>query len=208
MVMMENENKDVWGFKISDLFTIPNLLTYIRFILIIPFVYLFLNEKYIEAVLCIAASGLTDCFDGFFARKFNQVTPLGKLLDPIADKVTLISVVICMVIYAPAVLPVLVILLIKDFLMLMGGTDLIKKGITPPASKWYGKVATIIFYFSVVLIVFLKAVFNYESFWLDLVMFSVTAAAMLFALYKYGKIYCSMIKEYNSKQNANKKSKN
>lgn len=61
------------------------------------------------------------------ARKLNQVTPLGKILDPIADKVTLFAVVICMVIYVPMVLPILVTLLVKDLIMLLGGADLIKK---------------------------------------------------------------------------------
>ena len=97
---MEKE-KDVWSFKTSDLVTIPNIITYVRFVLIIPFVYFFLAEQYIYAAICIGLSGLSDCFDGMAARKLNQVTPLGKILDPIADKVTLFAVVICMVIYVP-----------------------------------------------------------------------------------------------------------
>ena len=131
------------------------------------------------------------------ARKLNQVTPLGKILDPIADKVTLFAVVICMVIYVPMVLPILVTLLVKDLIMLLGGADLIKKRLTPPSANWYGKVGTIIFYFSVCLIVFLKAFFAYENMVLDLILLSVTAASMLYALYRYGKIYFAMIKEYN-----------
>lgn len=124
--VMEKE-KDVWSFKTSDLVTIPNIITYVRFVLIIPFVYFFLAEQYIYAAICIGLSGLSDCFDGMAARKLNQVTPLGKILDPIADKVTLFAVVICMVIYVPMVLPILVALLVKDLLMLLGGADLIKK---------------------------------------------------------------------------------
>ena len=147
---MEKE-KDVWSFKTSDLVTIPNIITYVRFVLIIPFVYFFLAEQYIYAAICIGLSGLSDCFDGMAARKLNQVTPLGKILDPIADKVTLFAVVICMVIYVPMVLPILVTLLVKDLLMLLGGADLIKKRLTPPSANWYGKVGTIIFYFSVCL---------------------------------------------------------
>lgn len=123
---MEKE-KDVWSFKKSDLVTIPNIITYVRFVLIIPFVYFFLAEQYIYAAICIGLSGLSDCFDGMAARKLNQVTPLGKILDPIADKVTLFAVVICMVIYVPMVLPILVTLLVKDLIMLLGGADLIKK---------------------------------------------------------------------------------
>ena len=124
--VMEKE-KDVWSFKTSDLVTIPNIITYVRFVLIIPFVYFFLAEQYIYAAICIGLSGLSDCFDGMAARKLNQVTPLGKILDPIADKVTLFAVVICMVIYVPMVLPILVTLLVKDLIMLLGGADLNQK---------------------------------------------------------------------------------
>ena len=195
--MYKNEK---WSFKTKDLITIPNILTYVRIILIVPFVYYFLIENYIPAVICIGVSGLTDCFDGMIARKFNQVTSLGKILDPIADKFTLLAVVICMVIYVPIVLPVLVVLLLKDVLMLLGGMDLINKGITPPAAKWYGKVGTVVFYLSVFTIIFLKAFFGVENFALDVSLLSVTALTMLFALYQYGKIYFQLIKEHNSKE--------
>lgn len=192
-----SDNKEVWSFKVTDLFTVPNLITYVRFILIIPFAYFFLKEQYISSAICIGLSGLTDCFDGLAARKLNQVTSLGKILDPIADKVTLLVVVLCMVIFVPVVLPVLIILLLKDVLMILGGTDLINKGITPPAAKWYGKVGTVVFYISVCIIVFLKAFLNYENFALDLTLLSVTALTMIFALYQYGKIYIQLVKEYN-----------
>lgn len=192
-------NNEKWSFKKSDLITIPNLLTYLRIILIAPFVYCFLVENYIAAVICIVISGLSDCFDGMLARRLNQVTSLGKILDPIADKFTLLAVVVCMVIYVPVVLPVLITLLLKDVLMLLGGMDLINKGITPPAAKWYGKVGTVVFYVSVSIIIFLKAVFKIENFALDVALLSVTAATMLFALYQYGKIYFQLIKENNKK---------
>lgn len=198
------ENKEEWKFKVSDLFTIPNILTYLRIILIIPFVYLFLSEKYIFSAICIAVSGLTDCFDGMIARRFNQVTSLGKILDPIADKATLFAVVICMVIYVPAVLPVLVVLLLKDIIMLLGGIDLINKGITPPAAKWYGKVGTIVFYFSVLLIVALKAFFKIENSIIDFSLLGITAVVMLYALFSYGKIYFQLIKEYRNNKNTQK----
>lgn len=200
--------KDVWSFKKSDLFTLPNIITYVRFILIFPFAYCFLTENFIAAAVCIALSGLSDCLDGLAARKLNQITPLGKILDPIADKFTLIVVVLCMVIYVPMVLPVLIALLLKDVLMLLGGADLIKKGLTPPAASWYGKLGTVVFYFSVCIIVFLKAVLEYENFALDLTLLSVTALTMLFALYQYGRIYFQMIKDYNNRVNLKSDNKN
>lgn len=197
------ENKETWYFNKKDIFTIPNILTYVRFILIVPFVYYFICDEYIFAAICIGISGLTDCFDGMLARRFNQVTSLGKILDPIADKFTLLAVVICMVIKVPIILPVLITLLLKDVLMLLGGIDLINKGITPPAAKWYGKLGTVIFYISICIIVFLKAVFEYENIALDFSLLSITAIIMLFALYQYGRLYFQCLKEYNIQNQKN-----
>ncbi len=92
--------------------------------------------------------------------------------------------------------------------MLLGGADLIKKGLTPPAASWYGKLGTLVFYFSVCLIVFLKAVFMYENPALDVTLLSVTALTILFALYQYGKIYFQMIKDYSEKEKESLDNKN
>lgn len=202
---MDNDNKMIIAHK-SDLWTVPNLLTYLRFVLVVPFVILFLSEKYLLSAICIGLSGISDCLDGFFARKLNQVTQLGKLLDPIADKVTLISVMLCMAFYAPNVIPILVVLIAKDVAMLIGGISLLKRKITPPAAEWFGKLATIVFYFAVCIIVFMKAAINYENLLLDDILLSVTAVAMLYALYRYAKIYRELIKEDKAKkQNKSKK---
>ena len=136
--------KEKWSFKKSDIVTVPNLLTYMRFILVAPFIYYFLQQNYIAAAVCIGISGLTDCFDGLLARKLNQVTSLGKILDPIADKVTLFSVALCMLIYIPSLLPLLGILMFKEIVMLFCGLILLIKRITPPAAKWYGKFVKIL----------------------------------------------------------------
>ena len=196
---MDNDNKMIIAHK-SDLWTVPNLLTYLRFVLVVPFVILFLNQKYLLSAICIGLSGISDCLDGFFARKLNQVTQLGKLLDPIADKVTLISVMLCMAFYAPNVIPILVVLIAKDVVMLIGGVSLLKRKITPPAAEWFGKLATIVFYFAVCIIVFMKAAINYENLLLDDILLSVTAVVMLYALYRYAKIYRELIKEDKAKK--------
>ena len=178
---MENEN---WSFKRTDLVTVPNILTYMRLLLVAPFIYFFLKENYIAAATCVGVSGLTVCFDGMLARRLNQVTSLGKILDPIADKVTLFSVALCMLIYIPSLLPLLGILMFKEITMLFCGLILLTKRITPPAAKWYGKFATVVFYFSVTTIIFLKAVFNYESAVLIIGLFLLTAIVMGFAMVK------------------------
>ena len=145
-----------WSFKPRDLVTVPNLITYIRFLLVPPFIYFFLKENYVMAGVMVGLSGLSDCFDGYFARKLDQVTSLGKILDPIADKVTLISVAVCMVIYMPAILPIMMVLVTKEFLMLLGGFILLLCKVAPPPANIFGKVATVIFYFVICLIIFIK----------------------------------------------------
>lgn len=200
---MQNEK---WSFKPSDLVTIPNILSYLRLILVVPFVYYFIRglyddpRHYITAAVCIVISGLTDCFDGLLARKLNQVTSLGKILDPLADKITLIAVAVCMVIYIPALLPLMLVLFIKDFTMLICGLVLLVKKIPLPASRWYGKVATVVFYISVTVIIFLKAVYQYENPTLILVLFCITAAVMIFALLNYSKLFLDILKENKNKE--------
>ena len=193
---------DIMGIKnikAKDFLTVPNLLTYLRILLIGPFVYLFLNQEYIWAMVTVGVSALSDCCDGFIARRFNQVTDLGKMLDPIADKLPLLAVMVCITILTPIVLPIMLILILKDVVMLIGGTYMIKKGLQPPAAKWYGKVGTIVFYFSVILIVFLKAVFNLEFPVLNVILLSLTAVIMVYALLQYFLIFRSMLK--NQKNN-------
>ncbi len=200
---MQNEK---WSFKLSDLVTIPNILSYLRLILVVPFVYYFIRglydnpRHYITAAVCIGISGLTDCFDGLLARKLNQVTSLGKILDPLADKITLIAVAVCMVIYIPALLPLMLVLFIKDFTMLICGLVLLVKKIPLPASRWYGKLATVVFYISVTVIIFLKAVYQYENPTLILVLFCITAAVMIFALLNYSKMFLDILKENKNKE--------
>ncbi len=185
--------------KISQIKTVPNLMTLLRIVLIVPFVYFFINNQLLLAAITIGLSGLTDALDGFFARKLNQITPLGKILDPIADKLTLFAIMVCVTIYTPIIAPVMVILIAKDVLMIIGGSVLIKKKIAPPASKWYGKVGTFVFYISVCLIVFLKAAFGYQNDVLSLCLLSVTALIMLFSLVQYGIIFLSLLKENKNK---------
>lgn len=186
-----------WSFKPADLVTVPNLLTYLRFLLVAPFVYFFLKQNYIASAVCIGLSGLSDCLDGFFARKLNQVTSLGKILDPIADKVTLVSVAVCMVIYMPSLLPLMLVMIGKEFVMLLGGLILLIMKVTPPPARWYGKVATLIFYVSVCTIIFLKAAFDIQNEMLITITFVITAAAMVFALVMYAVLIIRQIR--NSK---------
>lgn len=181
----------------SAIFTIPNIISFTRILLIVPFIIFFLMGEYIVAFSFIVLSGISDCLDGFLARKLNQISDLGKLLDPVADKLTLVAVVICLGILIPKMMPIVVLLVFKDVLMLIGGFYLLKKDIIPPPAKWYGKVATTVFYVSVVTIVFFRGFLEYEIYLLTIILLSLTFAVMMFALIKYAIVFKNLLKEKN-----------
>ncbi len=189
-------------------FTIPNIICLIRILLITPFVEFFLDGKYIFAAIVIIVSGLSDCFDGMIARKFNQESELGKILDPLADKLTLLAVGVCISIVEPFFLPIMIILVIKDLLMLIGSSKVIKMGIIVPKSKWYGKVGTVMFYVTVTFIVFIEIMQSMEEplIYIDpvvgriisTVMLSLTACMMIFAFVMYTVMYRDIMKKAES----------
>ena len=200
---MSNENAEIKKSGSSTLsnkaLTIPNFICLMRILLITPFVVFFLDGEYFIAAAVIILSGLSDCIDGFIARKFNQESELGKILDPLADKLTLLAVGICLCVIEPFFLPVIVILIVKDFLMLIGSSKVIKMGILVPKSKWYGKLGTVMFYVTVTFIVFLEVMKNSQNplvvisdttgKWISMVMLCMTAIMMIFAFIKYSQTY-------------------
>lgn len=181
--------------KSKEIFTIPNLLSILRIILILPFSIYFLNDEYIMAAVMLILSGTTDMFDGMIARKFDQITKLGAMLDPIADKLTLAVVVICVGMKFKVVMPLVVILVVKEVSMLLAGVFLIIKHKTPPASKWYGKVATVVFYVSFSIIIILKSMFSFENTGLIVTLMSITVGFMMFALVKYFILFIDILND-------------
>lgn len=173
---------------------VPNTLTVIRFFLIIPFVYYFMNNSYLAAFIVLGISGVTDMLDGMIARKFNQFTELGQMLDPLFDKMTQAAVAVCFAIKEPNLIPLLAIFVVKESLMVAGAINLISRNKKRPGgSKWYGKVATVLFYFSFGILVALKWIWNYESLLLNVVLLSITAAFMIYAFIRYAKIYVQIL---------------
>ncbi len=185
-------------------FTVPNLLCLMRILLITPFVQLFLEERYGWAAIVIIASGLTDCFDGLIARLLHQESELGKILDPLADKLTLLAVGCCLVVIEPYFLPVVIILIAKDLVMLIGSSKVVKKGVIIPKSQWYGKLGTIMFYVTVTFIVLVKVVNTIEDPWIyieehtgmviSMVMLALTALIMIFALVMYFRTFLQIMR--------------
>ena len=98
-------------------FNIPNILSFIRIIIIIPFVLYFLNDDYLMAALMLIFSGLSDMFDGIIARKRGIVTDFGKLMDPLSDKTLVFAAYIILFDYGWHTDIVIMIMLAREFLV-------------------------------------------------------------------------------------------
>lgn len=144
--------------NISELFegwnTIPNWLSFIRIALIPVFAVLFVKGYVLPAVIIMICAALTDLFDGKIARKFNQVSNLGKILDPIADKLSQMAIVIVLIItyWENAIKYLFMFFIVKELIMIIGGVVLLSLGMRPTAAEIWGKVATNVFYIGMIFI--------------------------------------------------------
>lgn len=142
------------SYLFENVWTIPNLLSFFRILLIPAFAVLFSKGQLVWAVVMLALSGLSDFFDGKIARRFNQVSELGKILDPIADKLTQATIAIMLFITffraenhtLHLFAWVFLLFIVKEMVMLVGGALMIAFGIHPGAAEIFGKAATMAFY--------------------------------------------------------------
>lgn len=189
--------------EMKKIFNIPNILSMLRIVLIPIFVVLYSKadaqntQYYFYASLALILSGVSDLLDGVIARKFNQITYLGKILDPLADKLTQVVVVICVAIKLDSwvLTAALMVFVIKEILMLVGGLIILRKRITLQSSKWYGKVATAVFYVVMAAI----AMFDWISTEMAFLMILVAALFMMFAFSQYIMDFVNIMKK-NKKQ--------
>ena len=166
---------------------IPNILTIIRFLLIpIILIYIF-TGNYILALVVFTISALTDIADGFIARKFNLVSNFGKLMDPLADKLTQIATLTSLVIKDIIPIWILIIVISKEFIMICGASFLYGKDVVV-YSKWYGKLSTVLLYIAIVFSLLTKQ-FELTGIWeyIDLALFTLAIIMTLFALVMYIK---------------------
>ncbi|EPM6851567.1 CDP-alcohol phosphatidyltransferase family protein [Enterococcus hirae] len=136
----------------KEIGTIPNLLSIFRVILLPFYFYFVLEQSFMLAGILIALSGITDFLDGFIARKFNQITELGKLLDPVADKLTQLVLILSMAWYRPMIWWIFGLFLIKEGFMFFAGIIGLRKNVKLDGAKWYGKLATAVIYAGMVLL--------------------------------------------------------
>jgi cardiolipin synthase len=156
---------------------LPNALTLLRILMIPLFVYLMQTEMYFPAMYVFFLAGLTDILDGKLARKMNLVSKFGKIADPLADKLMQIAVLVMLVLQDFITTSLLAIVVVKELLMIIGGIYVYIKNKEVVSAMWFGKLATIVFYFAVALIIVLPK-FSDLLIWV-----SVTAALISLMLY-------------------------
>lgn len=147
--------------NVKDLFTnwntVPNWLSFLRIALIPIFTVLFIKSCYIPAFILMIIAALTDVVDGKIARKYNMISNLGKILDPIADKLSQIAIVIILIVkfwsFEGPLKYLLFLFIFKELVMVVGGAILLAMGLRPVAAEIWGKVATTVFYIFMIAII-------------------------------------------------------
>lgn len=138
---------------LEDFFSIPNILSYIR-IIMVPFIVVIyaIDENYLLATALIFVSGITDVADGFIARKFNMITDFGKFIDPVADKLTQLGLIICIAINHMWMFALVALMVVKETTQFILGLITFKKKDVVNSAKWYGKVCTAVVYGSMIIL--------------------------------------------------------
>lgn len=211
-------NNNLFKDNVKELFenwnTIPNWLCFIRIALIPVFSVLFIKGDYIAAFILMIAAALTDVFDGKIARKYNMVSNLGKILDPIADKLSQMAIVIILIFkfWDGYLKYILFLFIVKELLMILAGAILLSKGMRPAAAEVWGKAATVVFYTFMIMIIAIggegSALYGVEFFepiilsnTVITVMIVVAAVMAFVSLFGYLPGFIRQIKENKEKKN-------
>lgn len=141
----------------KEVFTIPNMLSLFRLLLIPVYIAIYLNARdnsdYILAACILAVSCLTDLVDGKIARHFNMITSLGTLLDPLADKLTQFALIICLTYNYPVLWFLVGLFVIKESFQLIAGGVFLKKGRMLKGAQMTGKICTTVLFISLIALV-------------------------------------------------------
>lgn len=143
----------------KEIFTIPNLLSLFRLVLIPVYIIIYIcatgPSDYFLAAAILAVSCLTDLVDGKIARHFNMISNLGKVLDPLADKLTQFALILCLAVKHPVLRSMVVLFVIKEVFQLIAGLLTLRKGQMLTGALITGKVCTTVLFVSLILMVLL-----------------------------------------------------
>ena len=145
----------------QEIFTIPNLLSLLRLMLIPVYMTVYLNagepREYYFAGGILAVSCLTDALDGMIARHFHMITTLGKILDPLADKITQFTLILCLSFRYEPMRPLLYLLTAKELFQLVAGIVNLRQGRMLSGALVEGKISTAVLFTTLILLVMFPA---------------------------------------------------
>ena len=137
-----------------DVFTVPNLLSVVRLLMIPVYMSIYLLSdsltNRIVAGTIMAVSCITDLIDGMIARKCNQISTVGKILDPLADKLTQFTVIICLLVDHPVLWTVVALFVVKELFQLIAGAINLFKGRMLKGALVSGKISTAVLFISLI----------------------------------------------------------
>ena len=175
----------------NDILTIPNILSLFRLLLIPVYVIIYLNAKattdYYLAAGILAVSCLTDLIDGKIARHFNMISTLGKILDPLADKATQFTLIICLASKYPVLWYLVALFVVKESFQLIAGGINLKKGKMLKGALLSGKICTTVLFVSLILMVMipnLPTQVIYMIALIDMIAMAVSFGNYLFTYFK------------------------
>jgi cardiolipin synthase len=184
----------------KQIFSIPNILSFIRILLIPVIIVLYCTfNQHIIAAGVVVLSALTDVVDGFIARRYNMITDLGKFLDPLADKLTQAAMIICVATKNWWIVFLLVIMLVRELLLFIWGLLFFKKNDAVNSSRWYGKLSTVVVYLSM-FVIFLLPTLGIE---IIKTLFSVCVVVVALSAVLYGNFYLTLFRKHKKEQNNN-----
>ena len=183
--------------KLKDYFNVPNLLCYIRLILLPVFLFMYRSATesadYVRAFVLLAFAMLTDALDGFIARRFNCVTQWGKMIDPIADKLLQFVLALALLGNYPQMWLFVIVFMIKEFYMSFMNLWLVKYDPEIVRARVFGKVVTVLIDVTVgLLLIFTKVPGTYV--W---IISAVLSVAALYVGFRYSRMHWQIIKDNN-----------
>ena len=176
----------------NEIFSIPNMLSLFRLALIPVYVLIYLNARhsadYFLAASILTVSCITDLIDGRIARRFDMITTLGKILDPLADKATQFTLIVCLTTKHPVLWDVLMLFLIKEIFQLIAGGIKFRQGIILKGALLSGKICTTVLFCSLIILVLLPDLPLSTVKILSIINFIFLSNAFINYLYVYFKV--------------------
>jgi len=133
---------------------VPNALTLSRFILIPVYLAFFFNGYVKTSFFILGVAGLTDVVDGYYARTRKQVTNVGKMLDPLADKTMMIAVIVSLLITRMIPWEAAAVMFVRDVGMIIGSAFFHFRGKQTVPANVMGKLTTVLYYLAIFFIIF------------------------------------------------------